>query len=357
MNSYPPFFQDESYTMDQVCDLPELDMPLRLSNPGEVASLVPYLLGFHPTSSVVAMAFVETRLVVTARFGLECCDHPRVLNLQLAQILEQFPDANFVLAGYADHRADADAALSMVEFLLGMDKVIDSFYVTADRYWSRTCTTPGCCPPEGRRYDASSSPTAVRAVVAGLQAVPRREDLAKRVQSPRGGAAQAARRDIDAAHAATCTLPDADLLELTEDLLDWGLAGAGALDRQELAMLSVLMDRPELRDRALLRLNRDDADSHMELWEKVVRSTPRAEQGPTLGLLGMASWVSGNGAMQQVCLQRAKQSQLEHPLLEIIETIHRITAPPSVWENLRPELLSQLSSERSGAGAQPNRGC
>lgn len=342
MKTYPTCESNESLIMYQVADLPELDLPTRLSTPGELAALVPYLVGFHPTESVVLLAFIDSRLAVTARFGLDLCQRADLVDQQIEQIKSHFPDARHVLVGYAEDRQAAEDALSMVEFLVGTEAVIDSLYVRGSRYWSRMCTSPHCCPPEGRSFDAETSPVAVQAIVAGLQALPRREDLAKRVQSPRGGAAQAARRNIDDAHAASSALPDADLVDNIDALLDAGLADAAALDQRELALLSVLIDRPGLRDRALRRITMDNREAQLRLWERLVRSTPRVEQGPALGLMGLSAWVCGEGALQSICLERAEQSQLWHPLLQIVADIHQLAAPPALWERLRAGLIDGL---------------
>lgn len=333
---------------------PERAEPTRISSPSELVSLIPYLLGFHPTASVVIMAFENARLGLTARVGLELCARPELLGSRLAAIEQQFPDAGYVLAGYADDRAAADKALSTVEYLLGTENIIDSFYVTSDRYWSRFCSQPGCCPPEGRVYDTQISAAAARAVLAGLQAAPTRSDLARRVQSPRGGAARLARRVMDAAHDTQRNCSDEELIPLVDALLTQGLACAAELSAEQIAQLSVSMDRPLLRDRALRRLSRGTALAHVALWERMVRSTPRAEQGPALGLLGLAAWVSGDGALQVICLERAEQSRIWHPLLEILHDINRMAAPATLWDRLRSELFDAATSVDQAAKETPN---
>ena len=57
-------------------DLELIDSPLRLRGGQDVASLVPYLLGFHPQDSIVALVCVDGRLFMTARMPLDMADHP-----------------------------------------------------------------------------------------------------------------------------------------------------------------------------------------------------------------------------------------------------------------------------------------
>ncbi len=90
-----------------------------------------------------------------------------------------------------------------------------------------------------------------------------------------------------------------------------------------MAMMAALTQIPAVRDVALRRLVRRDAARHVAVWQKVVQATARADQATVLALLGTASWVSRDGAMQVVCLERAEQLAPRLSLLGLLDEINR----------------------------------
>ena len=72
-------------------DLELIDSPLRLRGGQDVASLVPYLLGFHPQDSIVALVCVDGRLFMTARMPLGMADHPLEFDDQIRRIADRQP--------------------------------------------------------------------------------------------------------------------------------------------------------------------------------------------------------------------------------------------------------------------------
>ena len=84
---------------------------------------------------------------------------------------------------------------------------------------------------------------------------------------------------------------------------------------------------------------RADAHRHVELWRTVARMTPRGCQPPVLGMLGLAAWVSGEGALQVACIERAEKIAPHHPLIALLGQINAAAAPPVLWDQLRADLF------------------
>ncbi|WP_157756990.1 DUF4192 domain-containing protein [Plantactinospora sp. KBS50] len=72
-------------------------------------------------------------------------------------------------------------------------RVLDLLRVTGDRYWSYLCGNPACCPPDGVPFDAYASPVAAAAIFAGQVALPDRRALERQL-APAGGAERVALR-------------------------------------------------------------------------------------------------------------------------------------------------------------------
>ncbi len=329
--------------------------PLRLRGAADVACLVPYLLGFHPHDSIVAMLCLDGRLKLTARIPLKMANHPLAFDAQLRQLGVRFPTAQWIFAGYGEERPVVEDGLRLAVDLVGSDSVVDAIYVASDRYWSVLCSNPTCCPAEGVTYDSTASPAVLQAVVAGLQAADSREQLVERIRPPRGWTARAARLRLDNAHDLIRQRGLADTAERFELLLAEGLADVTDLAADELSMLAACAHYGALRDLAYPQLSRDNAEQHVRLWQAVVQSTPRDDQGPALAMLGLACWVAGDGAMQMICWERASGLVPELGLVQVLDDLNRRAVPPSTWDQLVVDMYRSPEDEPDDdAGWEPD---
>lgn len=319
--------------------------PLRLRGGADVACLVPYLLGFHPHDSIVAMLCLDGRLKLTARIPLKMADHPLAFDAQLRQLGVRFPTAQWIFAGYGDERPRVEDGLRLAVDLVGADSVVDAIYVGNERYWSVLCSNPTCCPTEGVPYDSTASPAVLQAVVAGLQAADSREQLVERIRSPRGWTARAARLRLDNAHDLIRQRGLPDTAERFELLLAQGLVDVTDLAADELSMLSACAHYGALRDLAYPQLSRDNAEHHVRLWQAVVQSTARGDQGPALAMLGLACWVAGDGAMQMICWERASELVPDLGLVQVLDDLNRRAVPPSTWDRLVVDMYGSQDDE------------
>jgi Domain of unknown function (DUF4192) len=152
---------------------------LRLREPADVLAAIPYLVGFHPSNSVVTLALRGNQMVFCSRGDLPTAydsrDEIRDAVDRLVQVVsKQRPDAA-ILVGYGP----AEQARPILEALrteLERRRVEVREMLRAEdgRYWSLFCDTPSCCPPEGSRYDATSSEVAATATLLGLAVLPDR---------------------------------------------------------------------------------------------------------------------------------------------------------------------------------------
>src|SRR5215213_642349 len=136
---------------------------LRLTSPADIIAAVPYLIGFHPTDSLVAMGFAGSSLRVTTRWDLP--SEPGILG-GLLPVLRRDNAKAVILIGYGPGPLVTPAIDDALPLLRenGVE-VAEAFRVHENRYWSYVCRRITCCPPEGGRYDPAASPIAAEAVV------------------------------------------------------------------------------------------------------------------------------------------------------------------------------------------------
>jgi hypothetical protein len=321
----------------------EHDIPrLQMHHPGEVAELIPYLVGFTPEESLIVIVTRNGRVEVTARVDLPDIQAPGATEDLLDRIWARFPDADAFLVAYTDdhtlgwntlHRADAHlAGLADRQTML-----ID------DGTWELADGEYGTVDPAG--------PVATQAANYGLKLRPSRADL----QAAFGSAPdtdQLATR----IGAVLDTLPrprDTDaILDLTADLIQRHLPAEptdptrpaqAQVPLEDAIKLAVLTQNPSAQSLAVLSITRDNAPEHLALWRNVVNQVPAYGAEAPLYLAGMAAWISGDGASAVVALDRSVDlNHGEQPTgqVRLLSQLIDQVVPPTAWEHIRDDVLA-----------------
>ncbi|MBG6068832.1 DUF4192 domain-containing protein [Micromonospora ureilytica] len=314
---------------------------LAVRSPADLIAAVPYLLGFHPTDSVVAVALVGRQIIFAARADLPDPSDPGGLAGHLAGVIRRQGAEAATVVGYGQPERVTPAVDAVRDALgeFGLH-VLDALRVTDGRWWSYLCTEPDCCPPEGRRYDPTANRVTASAVFAGQVALPDRAALVAQVAPVDGPARESAR-----AATARAELRLAELIEQAPESDRLGaraLRSAGVvavreaqrrqrrgerLDDDEMAWLTVLMTHLPVRDHAWERT--DGRDRDIALWTDVLRrAEPEATAAPG-ALLAFAAWRAGQGALAAVALERTLSLHPDYSLALLLDDLLRRGVPPA----------------------------
>lgn len=318
-----------------------------------ILATVPYLLGFHPQGSLVPVFFHGSRVVLTLRLDVErLVDEPELTRQFLGEQLERTGASAVLFVAYTDV-ADAAVGEALGELSLAFEterlvcpdapEVIDAVHVAAGRYRSVTCRDTTCCPPEGFDYaPVLSDPAAVEAVVSGLPARADREDLRSYILPGTEEPGQEYEETMIATLSwlQTCEPLDA---ALAMDRALRSVEAAGEVPPPgELAVLTALAVDPSARDVATLRIHRGTADLWADVWSAAARNTTELAAVAPLGLVGVAAWASGNGAMVCLCLEEAEQRCPEHGLVGLLDDVVRYGVHPDQWHRVRQQSLEEF---------------
>jgi len=318
---------------------------LKASSPADLLALVPYLLGFRPTESLVAVLIRDGQVLLTARLDLPPVAALDEVRLQFADLADRHEAAAVVLFAFSDDARGARAVLAgMVAGQLSetagggrFQDLLDAVYVGPSRWWSLMCTA-GCCPAEGTPYDVSSHPLAAAAVYAGLGSAPDRTAVEAQVSGPPPGDVDVlSRLGRDVSCTTSTWSPRRRSRAMASALSDF-LAHPRGLTDADCVRFAVLAADLPVRDVAWARMSRADIDDHLDLWGQVVARTPAPWQAAPLCLLGMAAWISGNGALQNCCSDRARRVSPGYTLTDLLEEINQRALPPSCWDRMAADL-------------------
>lgn len=317
---------------------------LRLGEPEDLLSAIPYLLKFHPEQSLVFLLLSGRRLVVTARLGIDPeLDEPdaHTVARYLRRLCADHGADGLLLVGYSPDCTWATAFVVDVVSWLEPLAVHTALVTNGTHWWSCLCDHEewercDCDDPDGTPFDVTTTAVAAEAVLAGLAVLPNREALARSVAGPADGKARrAAAADIEETLGETCDLTVEERCDRMAMLVERHCLGRDPLTDLECAELAVLAYDNPVRDIAVERMRLEDAAAHVELWHRVVGRTVAPFESAPLCLLGLAAWISGNGALQVVCMERAERINPDYSLLHILDQINARALPPSAWKDLR----------------------
>ena len=321
-----------------MCPSPEPDR-LRLRSASDLLAVVPYLMGFHPSDSVVLVGFGDRTVRFVARVDLPEPDDPGPTR-QLAEVADRQAIDEVALVGYGPLARVDPAVLELCVRLeeIGLP-VREALRVTDDRYWSYLCDNPQCCAPEGTPFRGETSPVAVSAVVAGCVALPDRAAMEQRVASVVGAereafaaaTAHAEHRISKAFISGDQALVRARLVRGGAGLLDRALRryeNGGRLGDPAAAWLSVLLGEEQFASVAWQRVDRTGAAAHIAMWCDLTRRVEPAYLPPVATLLGYAAWRTGDGALAGIAVQRALDVKPTYEPAQVIQALLDAGTPP-----------------------------
>lgn len=321
---------------------------LRAATPDAVLAVVPHLLGFYPSRSLVVLGLGEqNRVMVTFRYDLpEPSDYELTTDIaQHAEYIltrERIPAA--MLIGYGPEEVVLPV-LALTAARIGNHDihVQEALRAEAGRYWSVLCADASCCPPEGRSYDPGSHPAAAAMTDAGLTAQPDREALARTIQRPAGSADAIARATEQARLRIARLVGDGEAAGDKDPVLRAIRAGrrqvqqairryraGGRIDSvARLAWLAVLLADIRVRDDAWARMTPAHRDAHRRLWTDVLRAAANDFAPAPASLLAFTAWQAGNGALAAIAVDRALAADPGYSMAHLLAGAVEAALPPA----------------------------
>ncbi|BCB85987.1 hypothetical protein Psuf_033000 [Phytohabitans suffuscus] len=337
--------------------------PLALRTPADLIGAIPFLLGFHPSDSVVVVGLRARHVVFAARGDLG--EPPDFVEYVTSVVMRQDIDTAAVVGYGLDERAREPVTAIRTALERHGVRVLDTLRVADGRYWSYACPGDGCCPPDGTAFDPVASRVAAAATHAGQVALPDRDTLVRQIDPVGGLTRESMRLATDRATARLATLlaasPPGDLLG-SRALRRLGVAAVreatrrhregGRLTDDEVAWLTVLLVHLPIRDYAWERVGADEW--HLELWADVLRrAEPHVVPAPAC-LLAFAAWRCGQGALALAAVERAKRSDPAYSMARLLDDVLHRGIPPSTLDEFPLPSHARAGSRRPRRRARLN---
>ncbi|MFI9238133.1 DUF4192 domain-containing protein [Streptomyces sp. NPDC053079] len=373
---------------------------ITLRSPAELADALPYLMGFHPTDSVVMLALHGERGRFGGRLRLGIPDNEEEwsdVSDQLAETLVagcgkrgSRPDG-IVLFLCQDPAKEEESARQVMERLRplaqslrlacgGLDvPVYEALCISGGRFWSYCCPDERCCPPEGTPLAVpGTSVMAAAAAYAGIQVRGTLREMESRYAPLAGRRAEEQESALDAAAAdliprilrgTDCETVRHETLDLARLVMERFHDAPPAASRPEAdardddllasdeaaAIVLGLQDRTT-RDRAAEWMEGPKAPAALRVWRALARRCvgPYVEHAAApLTLAGWVAWSTGDHPEARVALSRALSADPEYLFAQLLHRACNDGMDPELLRRcLRRERADRVVNHRAvGAGA------
>jgi hypothetical protein len=309
-----------------------VDRPiLRVSGPGDIVQIVPYMFGFHPRESVALIALRGLRIVVSVRNDL---DAPVDLVEPWCREASKAGADHVVALIYTSGitgpplpHSDTVDELAALFASHGLEEV-DVIAVSDGRWWSYRCTNARCCPPEGMPIDDAGA-IAASAVSEGLVALDSRDELERELQID-ALAMNVVEAEIDKFLMTELQQPEKTERDLRAQ--DWAVVRRfvkrmrkqpSFTPPEAARVLCALLDR-SVRDAAIGYLVSCPDHNVSEAWRRLTRVAPPEWRAAPATLYALWRYANGDGARSNIAIDTALDADpeytLAHLLLELMGT-------------------------------------
>ena len=318
---------------------------LAVHNIDDLVGLVPYLIGFHPEESLVVIVIEDGRVEVTARVDLAAVSGRSSPAALVGRLFDRYPSAGAWFLAYTGDDDLAWDVLGSCAALGGRDRVQRCLQVGPDTW--RGDEPDGPTGPISRRVPS----VAAEAAVLGLPVRPSRRSLAAGIAGPPPEEVDDLAARFVAEEVAIDRLGSRGRRRILRRLL----AADEPPDRDDSVRLALLVQHEEAQLRALRQLSVESAERQLALWTRIVRHTLPAHRPAVLGLLGMAAWQNGDGALAMVCLEQLDRIDPLEPVAALLDWLNEEVVPPYAWPKVREPLLAALADQFTVAGRRASR--
>lgn len=304
--------------------LPALpEVRIKVGDGPELLEVVPYLLGFCPSDSVVFLGLSgePMRVAASLRMDLDAITQDSIAYAAMALLRAGAHSA--VTIGYANTRQRAAVSVALAESGLGKQGVWpeSGLLVVSGSWWHLECDPDFGCGECGTAI-APESPASAAAVAAGLVAAPSRDDVVAALE-PVPGTERIQpgddRGDVEAETVWSQALADQE-------------AGRPIAD-DDVACLIGALGSTRIINRCAESAESPDGHHAEAIIREVARRAPDGWQAPPYALLAYLAWRRGSGVTARLAADHALAADPASRLALLVTAALDHAIPPTEPES------------------------
>lgn len=322
-----------------------------LTSPHDLLAAIPFLIGYHPSNSLVLVA-LNTDSVDQDAVGMAMrVDLPVDLSGEsydlLASHFTREKAAGALLVAYtpAESAAGESVLINASAALMRAGiEIRESLLVQSGRFRSLLCIDSVCCPPEGSPVpEIDSSRIAAEHVIAG-HPMPF-ATVGELIHSIAALPSAAHESWLSEVNQFTIAIDAKELNHLQRDgataVIDLAgeyQIGRGAEDRELVARVIGRMSDIQVRDFALGSHSLESADSYWRMWRDLLVIAPNGFVAPIASVFAALAYERGEGALAQRALDRALADNPHYSLALLLRRVFTVGWPAKSFTKMRAEL-------------------
>lgn len=324
-----------------------------LTSPHDLLAAIPFLIGYHPTNSLVIVSLKNDCVGMAMRVDYPPSESAHLMDGYEAlafHLVREGAEGALIVSYVPDGRNDGEEILGNISTVLSRAEIPirESLLITAGRWRSLLCCDPECCPVGGNELrEIASSRIAVEQVAEGRpMPFSDREGMADSISS----LSLATDIDFVAAVAKSRIDPECDYLQRAQregalavlDLASRFIAGSLgrdiAADQKLSATVLGSLSDIQVRDFALGSHEDLSLEIYWSMWRYLTRIAPSGFIAPVASLLAALSYEKGEGALAQRSLDRALGDDPGYSLAALLRRVFSAGWPPESFAAMRRDL-------------------
>ena len=326
-----------------------------LTSPHDLLAAIPFLIGYHPSDSLVLVAIKGDLVSMAMRVDYPHSGNTDAYDLLAHHLKLDGADAALILAYVPNNNSElyesgTEVLAQMADSLTkNAISIRESIEVIGTRWRSVICEDISCCPPEGNLLpDFDSSRVAAEQVMAGrtLPFI----DVSKLADSiaalPNIGIDFIAQVESYFVHE-----DSADLNEKQRDgataVVDLGQLyefGRGSSDPDLVAQVIGRLSDIQVRDYALGIHNAENIEAYWTMWKELLRIAPNGYVAPIASIFAAVAYESGQGALAHKALDRALVDNPGYSLALLLRRVFSAGWPAAAFIQMREELHPKVKT-------------
>ena len=320
-----------------------------LTTPYDLLAAVPFMVGYHPKDSIVAIALREKKVVMAMRVDFPEAEAMVSTSTTIAAHLLRESATESIVVGYLPAGTFAGDPLATLRDVIAGHGVLvkECIEVRGDRFRSSICADTECCPPEGNPVPVlADSRVTAEQVAAGnplpfldldemkrsIAALPSDKELLKAIKRV---------AEIDYESDDVVGLQREGANAINELALQFSRAGI-CEDKDLIALVLVRLIDLQVRDYAMGMASEGTSEQLWDMWRWLLRVAPRGYVAPVAVIFATTSYERGDGALAQRALDRAFEDSPKYQMAKLLRRTFAAGWPPSAFTQMRADLHPKI---------------
>ena len=326
-----------------------------LTSPHDLLAAIPFLIGYHPSNSLVLVAIKEGTVSMAMRVDYPSQQNSDAYDLLAHHIKLDGAESALMIAYVPTETGEGGATGAEVLGYLAISllknaiEIRESIEVIGNRWRSVICEDISCCPPEGNPLpDFESSRVAAEQVMSGrtMPFIDVTELADSIAQLPNLGPEFIAQVESYFVHE--------DCIDLNEKQRDGATAvvdlgqlyesGRGSSDPDLVAQVIGRLSDIQVRDFALGIHSEETLDAYWAMWKELLRIAPNGYVAPIASIFAAVAYESGQGALAHKALDRALIDNPGYSLALLLRRVFSAGWPAAAFIQMREQLHPKVKS-------------